>query len=121
MPTGTDIQERLTGFAVQVMEFCDSMPKTFAGRHVSEQLLRSGTAAAANYAEVRGAESRNDFIHKLGVVRKELNESLVWLRILERRGIGADGEVTALLRECDELCRIISASRKTAEANAKKV
>ena len=117
---GSDIQERLTVFAVQAMELCDSLPETFAGRHVSEQLFRSGTGAAANYAEVRGAESRNDFIHKLGVVRKELNECLVWLRILERRGMGDERVVTALSFECDELCRIISASRKTAEENVRK-
>ena len=78
MATGEQLQDRLTEFAVQVMELCDKLPKTFAGRHLGEQLFRSGTAGAANYAEARGAESRNDFVHKLGVVRKELNESLVW-------------------------------------------
>jgi hypothetical protein len=46
-----------------------TLPGTFAGRYLG-QLFRSGTAGAANYAEVRGAESRNDFVHKLGVVRK---------------------------------------------------
>jgi hypothetical protein len=38
--------------------------------HVSRQLLRSGTAAAANYGEARGAESRSDFVHKLGLCSK---------------------------------------------------
>ena len=120
MTRGIDIQDRLVEFAVNVMELSERLPRTFAGRHVGEQLLRAGTAGAANYAELRGAESRNDFIHKLGIVRKELNESLVWLRILERRGIGSIETVAALRSECDELCRIISASRKTAEENARK-
>ena len=117
---GNDIQDRLIDFAVGVMELCDELPKTFVGRHLGEQLSRASTAEAANYAEVRGAESRNDFIHKLGVVRKELNECLVWLAILEKRGIGPHEQVAALCSECDELCRIIAASRKTAEVNAKK-
>ncbi len=116
---GLDIQERLTDFAVAVMALCDDLPRTFAGRHLGEQLFRAGTAGAANYAEVRGAESRNDFIHKLGVVRKELNESLVWLHIVERRGMVSEGTVGPLVNERDELCRIISASRKTAEENAR--
>ena len=120
MAKGDDIQERLIDFAVNVMELCDGLPKTFAGRHIGEQLFRAGTAGAANYAEVRGAESTNDFIHKLGIVRKELNESLVWLRILERRGIASNETVRPLLSECDELSRIISASRKTAETNARR-
>ena len=73
MGKGDDIQERLIDFAVEVMELCDALPKTFAGRHIGEQLFRAGTAGAANYAEARGSESKNDFIHKLGIVRKELN------------------------------------------------
>jgi len=121
MPSGEKLQERLVEFAVGAMDLCDHLPKTFAGRHLSEQLFRSGTACAANYAEARGAESRSDFIHKLGVVRKELNESLVWLRIIERRSMAPAETVRPLCVECDELCRIISASRKTAEDNSKKI
>jgi four helix bundle protein len=117
MTTGSEIQDRLTRFSVRVMELCDKLPKSFAGRHLGEQLFRSGTAAAANYAEVRGAESKNDFIHKLGVVRKELNETLVWLNMLSLRNMLPPENVRPLLTECDELCRIISASRKTAEEN----
>ena len=117
MAKGEEIQDRLTDFAVKIMELCDGLPKTFAGRHIGEQLFRAGTAGAANYAEVRGAESKNDFIHKLGIVRKELNECLVWLRLLEKRGMAQAGTVRAACSECDELCRIICASRKTAETN----
>ncbi len=120
MGKATEIQDRLCNFAVRVMELCDALPKNFAGRHTGEQLLRSATAAAANYAEVRGAESRNDFIHKLGVVRKELNESLVWLRLVEQRTMVSAAVIGPPIRECDELCRIVAASRKTAEENAKR-
>ena len=52
-------------------------------------------------------------MHKLGIVRKELNESYVWLRKLEKAGIAEKDRLTDLLRECDELCRIITASKKT--------
>ncbi len=117
MAKGEDIQSRLSGFAVQVMVLCDRLPRTFAGKHIGEQLFRSGTACAANYAEARGAESRNDFIHKLGIVRKELNETLVWLDLVAKRGMVGDETVAPTRMECDELCRIVSASRKTAELN----
>jgi four helix bundle protein len=114
---GEDIQSRLNGFAVQVMALCDGLPRTFAGKHVGEQLFRSGTACAANYAEAWGAESRNDFIHKLGIVRKELTDTLVWLDLVAKRGMVSDEAVSPVRQECDELCRIVSASRKTAETN----
>ena len=65
MAKGDDIQARLVGFAVRVMDLCDQLPKITAGNHVASQLLRSASSAAPNYAEARGAESKNDFIHKL--------------------------------------------------------
>ena len=117
MAKGDDIQDRLIEFAAGIMALCDSLPKTFAGRHIGEQLFRSGTSSIANYAEVRGAESKNDFVHKLGIVRKELNECLVWLKLVEKGGILQAENLNRLRAECDELCRIISASRKTAETN----
>jgi len=85
MAKGDDIEERLVGFAVRVLDLCDQLPKTPAGIHIARQLLRSGSSPAPNYGEVRGAESTRDFIHKLGVVLKELNESRIWLRILRDR------------------------------------
>jgi four helix bundle protein len=54
--------------------------------YVGNQLLRSATATAANYAEARGCESMKDFIHKLGIVLKELNESRVWLKTIRLKG-----------------------------------
>lgn len=77
MAKGDDIEERLVSFAVRVIKLCDSLPQTRAGSHIAGQLLRSGTSPAANYAEARNAESVNDFIHKLKICLKELNETLV--------------------------------------------
>ena len=79
MAKGDDIEERLIDFAVRVINLCGHLPDTAAARHVSGQLLRSGTAPAPHYSEARGAESSRDFIHKLGICLKELNELRVWL------------------------------------------
>ncbi len=119
MTTTEEMADRMTEFAASVMELYDDLPKTFLGQHIGQQLLRAGTAVAANYAEVRGAESRKDFIHKLGVVRKELYECLVWIRLLKRRSILPFERLEPLHAECDELCRIVCAGKKTAEKNAR--
>ncbi len=79
MAKGDDIQERLINFAVRIINLNSSLPNTQAGKHIGGQLLRCGTSPASNYAEARGAESTNDFLHKLGIVLKELNESEIWL------------------------------------------
>ena len=72
------LEERLIEFAVRIIKLAARLPKTAAGRHIAGQILRSGTSPAPNYGEARGAESSNDFIHKVRVVLKELNETLIW-------------------------------------------
>ncbi|MCJ7735850.1 MAG: four helix bundle protein, partial [Anaerolineae bacterium] len=84
MAKGDDIEERLIDFAVRIVKLCVTLPKTQAGRHIGGQLVRSGTAPAAHYAEARGAETTKDFIHKLRLGQKDLNESRVWLKIIVR-------------------------------------
>ena len=112
------LEERLIEFAARIVEFSTDLPKTPVGRHISLQILRSGTAAAPNYAEARGAESRADFIHKLGIVQKELNETAVWLRILLKISLGKDDLIVAILAENVELAKIITASIRTAKTRA---
>ena len=117
MAKGDDIRERLVEFAVAAMDLCDNLAKTPAGTHVSGQLLRSATSAAPNYAEARGAESSRDFVHKLGIVLKELNEAEVWIDILVRRRMVDGEEILRVQQECKTLCRIIAASVRTAGRN----
>lgn len=67
MAKGDDIEQRLISFAVRIVKLSTRLPNTQAGKHISAQPLRSGTAPAAHYAEARAAESINDFIHKLKI------------------------------------------------------
>jgi four helix bundle protein len=112
------LEERLIEFAAIVIQFSDDLRETAAGRQIALQILRSGTAAAPNYAEARGAESRADFIHKLGVVQKELNETAVWLRISAKVVPEKREQIVIILQENIELARIMAASIRTAKAKA---
>ena len=114
MAKGDDIQSRLIDFAVGIIKLCSSLPKTKAGNHVAGQLLRCGTSPAPNYGEARGAESTNDFIHKLGIVLKELNESEIWLEIIKRSEMLRWDVIQPWMQEGKELCKIIGASIRTA-------
>jgi four helix bundle protein len=111
-----DLERRLVSFAVAIVRLSSKLPRTPQGRHMCGQILRSGTAAAANYGDARGAESRADFIHKLKVVFKELNETTIWLEVIVQSGQVSDEAIVAILTENRELCRIIAASIKTARA-----
>ena len=117
MAKGDDIERRLISFAMSTLNLCETFPPTSVGKHIGNQLMRSATSAAPNYAEARECESKADFIHKLGIVLKELNESRVWLRILQEQQLVPQERVELLFRECDELCRIIAVSWRTAERN----
>lgn len=117
MAKGDDIEERLVDFAVRVIRLCTELPANAAGRHVAGQLLRSGTSPAPNYGEARGAESSRDFVHKLKIVLKELNESRIWLKIIIRSQLLPPHRMHGIVQECDELCRIINSSIKTMRDN----
>ncbi len=112
------LEERLIDFAVTIVPLADQLGASFAGRNIAGQLVRSATSPAANYAEARSAESRADFIHKLGVAIKELNETSIWLRIAERAGLVAPGAMQNVATECIELQRILGASIRTARLRA---
>jgi four helix bundle protein len=87
-------------------------------KHLYSQLVRSSTSAALNYGEAQTAESKNDFVHKLGIVLKELKETEVNLEILlEARLTKLEKPVSECLIECKELIAIFSATRKTAKKN----
>jgi four helix bundle protein len=85
--TAEELEERLIDFAVRIIKLSASLPTTPTGRHIAGQILRSGTSPAPNYGEARGAESHADFVHKYGIVLKELNETYIWLRIIERSAL----------------------------------
>ena len=120
MAKGDDIQERLIDFAVGIIQLTTKLTESSSEKHVAKQILRSGTSPAPNYAEARSAESSNDFVHKLKVALKELNETKVWLQIIIRSQMIPSNEFSELQNECDELCRIINASVNTAKKRKKK-
>jgi four helix bundle protein len=116
-----ELQRRLVSFAVKIIELAGHLPKTPAGRHVSGQILRSGTSPASNYGEARGAESRADFVHKLRIAVKELNETGIWLLIILESRIAPAVFVENLIKENRELACILGASIRTAQAKASRI
>ena len=113
-----DLENRLIDFAVRIINIVEVLPNTRVGNHIAGQLVRCGTAAAPNYAEAQSAESRNDFIHKIKIVLKELRETSVWCKIIKYKSlVKPTEEIEALMTECDELISIFVTSVKTARKN----
>jgi four helix bundle protein len=117
--TKFDLEDRLLEFAVRLTKLVDALPNSRTGNHVAGQLLRCGTSPFANHGEVQAAESRRDFIHKLGVCFKELKEIRRWLRFIARLELLPAKRLHSILAENEELLRIFAASIRTAEKNEK--
>ena len=110
------LAQRLLDFTVRIITVVNALPKTPVGRHLAAQLLQSGTSPGSNYEEACGAESKPDFVHKMGIVLKELKESLFWLRVIVRSELLPRKRVEPLIRETQELCAIVAKSIKTARS-----
>lgn len=111
-----DLEERLVKFAGDCIKYCNTLGNTFAENHLKGQLISSACGACLNYGEAQGAESKKDFIHKNGIVLKELKESRSTLKILAYSELGDPLIRTGLLNESEELSaifgRIITSARK---------
>jgi four helix bundle protein len=118
MAKGDDIEARLSALSSHVLDICDVLPRTPKGSHIAGQLMRCGTAGGANYAEARAAESREDFIHKLAIVLKELNETRYWLTVILDKTLVDTALVLPVIEECITLSKILAVSRRTAAQNA---
>ena len=111
-----DLQERLVDYAVRIIKLSEALPETKAGKHVSTQILRSGTSPAPNYGEAQSAESKADFVHKLKVALKELRETEIWLKIIAKaKMVRSRSLIVPLLQETDELIAILFTSVETAK------
>jgi four helix bundle protein len=110
-----ELSDRILNFAVRAGNLVNALPGNRLGRHIAGQLIRSGTSRSPNYEEARAAESRDDFVHKLSVVLKDLRESRIWLRMIIKAGLKRQDMVQPLLQECEELCLIIGKSIVTAK------
>jgi four helix bundle protein len=113
------LEERMLDFAARVGKVVDALPDTRLGRHVAGQLVRCGTSPAPNYAEACAAESRADFIHKLGIVFKELRETRIWLRLSVKSPLLPRKRLEPLIDEAMQLMNIIAKSIVTAKSNAR--
>lgn len=111
-----ELENRLIDFSVQIVNLIKSLPEDRITNHLGGQLLRSATSPALNYGEAQGAESKKDFVHKLGVVLKELRESLNCLKILA--GTNYIKMESPVMKECNELVSIFV---KSVETNKRKM
>jgi four helix bundle protein len=103
-----DLEERTYEFAKDVISFINTCPKTIANSELVRQLIRSSGSVGANYIEAREALSKKDFSMRIKICRKEVKESIYWLRLLEVNDDVIEEKRRALVTESTELLRIFA-------------
>jgi len=118
-----DLEDRLIDFGVLMIQLSEAMNlKRPAARHLSVQLIRSGTSPGIHYGEAQAAESRKDFIHKMKIILKELKETRRNLIMGKRAKLHPSFELVEKgIAESNELIAIFTKSIQTAQKNDKKL
>ncbi len=109
------LRERTKQFALRIIRLSRHLPTTREADVIAKQVLRSGTAVAANYRAAGRSRSRADFVSKISVVAEEADETVFWLELLEEAGLLPATRLEPLLDEARQLAAIFTASRRTAK------
>ena len=107
------LEERLIDYTVRILNVAEKLPGSFAGQHFARQIIRSGSSPALHYGEARGAESKKDYRHKLGILVKEVRETHINLRIIERKRYISSHRLAGIIDESNQLISIFTATIKT--------
>jgi four helix bundle protein len=113
-----NLQIRTKQFALEVIKFCETLPKDQTSRILARQLLRSGTSVGANYRAACRAKSKPAFISKMGDVLEEAGESGYWVELLVDSGKVDQQKAAPLLAEANELVAIAISPINTEKRNA---
>ncbi|MCX6251546.1 MAG: four helix bundle protein [Bacteroidetes bacterium] len=84
---------------------------------LSKQLMRSGTSVGAMIREAEHSESKPDFIHKMSIAQKEINETIYWLELLFATEFISNDSFQSLNIDATEIIKLITSSIKTAKSS----
>lgn len=98
-----DLEERTAKFGETVIEFCNKVPRNPITDPLITQLVKCGTSVGANYCEADDAESKSDFRHKIGIVKKESREAKHFIRMIVKAVPRLEHEAKPLWQEAKEL------------------
>ena len=113
-----DLKLRTKKFAIEILQFVDSLPSKRSANIIATQVGRSGTSVAANFRASQRAKSTKDFINKLKICEEECDETLFWLEVLTEGNFYNSTKASELMKEANELVAIIVKSIQTTRSNS---
>ena len=117
MKTENVIQDKSFAFAIRIVKAYQHLTTNKKEFILSQQLLRSGTSIGANIEESIGGQSQADFLSKLSISYKEARETIYWIKLLEATDYFTKEEAESLLRDAEEICKILGKIQITIKRN----
>jgi len=114
-----DIKARTFRFALQIIALVEKLPNTISATTIGKQLVRSGTSIGANVEEATAAHSKSDFIYRMNISLREARETFFWLRLLDASNMLPSADLTGVVKEADEITRILGAIVSSARGKRK--
>ena len=112
------LEDKCMNFSIRIIGLCRFLNEDKHEYRIADQMFRSGTSIGANIAEAQCAISKKDFIAKLYISLKESNETLYWLRLLQKTQYITDKQYESIYKDCEELKRmLVSITKKMTTAN----
>jgi four helix bundle protein len=97
------LRDRSKAFALRAIRLFRTLPYRTDTQVLGKQLLRCGTAVAANYRAACRSRSTGEFIARIAIVAEEADEAVLWLELLTESGIISSDKTHSLLAEAREL------------------
>lgn len=113
------LKKKSLDFAIRIVVLQKHLVEERREFSLSKQIVRAGTSVGAMIREAEHSESRADFIHKMAVAQKEINETLYWLELLQATNHLSIDEYTKLETDASEILRMITKALMTAKRNRK--
>ncbi|MGB1039909.1 MAG: four helix bundle protein [Flavobacteriales bacterium] len=111
----TALKNRTKKFAVDIINFCETLKTVKASSIITYQIVKSATSTGANYRAACRARSSNEFYSKICIVVEEIDETEYWLEIIKNAKLTENlTELNRLLIEANELVKIMSKAKYTA-------
>ena len=111
------VKNKSFSFAVRIIRLTQFLTTEKNEHILSKQLLRSGTSVGAMIRESEHAESKADFVHKLAIAQKEINESIYWLELLKETNYLSPEQFTSINTDAIEVIKLLTSIIKTAKTS----
>lgn len=110
---GNVVKDKSLLFAIRIVKLYGYLKKERTEYVLSKQLLRSGTSVGAMIREAEHAETRKDFVRKMAVAQKEINETIYWLELLYKTNYLSVNQYESINSDAVEIIKLITQIIKT--------